>query len=97
MWGYRLHDIAMAMLDLYEAGDPGQYEDLLAAFRRGYESELNWPDGDLSALQVGRILWRVNWVARFQRQHLRNNLAFNTWLFERYLKTGKLLPLDLSA
>jgi len=97
VWGYRLHDIAMAMLDLYEAGDPTQYEDLLAAFRRGYESELDWPAGDLSALQVGRILWRVNWVARFQREHLRNNLAFTTRLFERYLETGKLLPLHLSA
>ena len=97
VWGYRLHDIAMAMLDLYEDGDPDQYEDLLAAFRRGYERRLDWPEGDMAVLQIGRILWRVNWVARFQRQHLANNLAFNTVFFERYLKTGKLLPLHLSG
>ena len=97
VWGYRLHDIAMSMLDLYETGDPRQYEGLLAAFQRGYESQLDWPEGDLAVLQCGRILWRVNWVARFQRQHLHKSLAFSTKLFERYLKTGKLLPLDLSG
>lgn len=91
VWGYRLYDIAMAMLDLYEAGDANRYEDLLAAFRRGYERQLDWPEGEMAVLQIGRILWRVNWVARFQRPHLANNLAFNTMLFERYLKTGKLL------
>ena len=97
VWGYRLHDIAMSMLDLYETGDPRQYEGLLAAFQRGYESQLDWPEGDLAVLQCGRIIWRVNWVTRFQRQHLHKSLAFSTKLFERYLKTGKLLPLDLSG
>jgi len=95
--GYRLHDIAMAMLDLYEAGDQDHYEDLLEAFRRGYERQLSWPDGDMALLQIGRLLWRVNWVARFQRQHLANNLAFHTALFARYLETGKLLPLRSPA
>ena len=96
VWGYRLHDIAMAMLDLYEAGNQQHYEHLLVAFRRGYERRLDWPDGDMSALQVGRILWRMNWIARFQRQHLADNVAFYVEHFERYLETGRFLPLKRS-
>lgn len=42
--GFRAHDIAMAMLDLLEDTDDDTYTTLLAAFRRGYESLLAWPD-----------------------------------------------------
>jgi Ser/Thr protein kinase RdoA (MazF antagonist) len=70
VWGYRLHDIAMGMLDLLETVGQTRYHQLLAAFRQGYEGLLDWPAGDMQVLQFGRLLWKANWVARFQPQHL---------------------------
>jgi len=67
VWGYRLHDLAMGLLDLLESVGPERYPDLLAACRDGYERLLRWPEGDLGVLQVGRLLWKANYVARFQR------------------------------
>lgn len=67
VWGFRLHDLAMGLLDLLETVGPERYPDLLAACREGYERRLPWPEGDLEALQIGRLLWKANWVARFQR------------------------------
>jgi Ser/Thr protein kinase RdoA (MazF antagonist) len=66
VWGYRLHDLAMGLLDLLETVGPERYPDLLAACRSGYERLLAWPEGDLEVLQIGRLLWQANWVARFQ-------------------------------
>ncbi|MCP4185006.1 MAG: phosphotransferase, partial [Hyphomicrobiales bacterium] len=40
IWGYRLHDIGMAMLDLLEDVGQERYEPLFSAFRQGYESIL---------------------------------------------------------
>ena len=67
VWGYRLHDIAMGMLDLLETVGDERYRELLAAFRNGYERWLAWPEGDLEVLQIGRMLWMANHVARFER------------------------------
>ncbi len=96
IWGYRIHDIAMAMLDLYEVIDQASYEHLLAAFRRGYETQLPWPQGELELFQIGRILWRINHFACHIEQvgtaWLAKDAAFNTALFQRYLDTGKLIP-----
>lgn len=92
IWGYRLHDIAMAMLDLYEVLDMARYERLLAAFRRGYEEHLAWPAGDMTKLQIGRILWRINNSTRFDLDRRKKDAAFNAELFRRYLATGKLIP-----
>jgi Ser/Thr protein kinase RdoA (MazF antagonist) len=66
VWGYRLHDLAMGLLDLLETVGRERYPDLLAACRSGYERLLPWPEGDLEVLQIGRLLWQANWVARFQ-------------------------------
>jgi Ser/Thr protein kinase RdoA (MazF antagonist) len=63
--GYRLHDIAMAMLDLQEDSDPQKYPLLFKAFQEGYTSLLNWPEGNMTVLQMGRMLWQLNWVVRF--------------------------------
>jgi Ser/Thr protein kinase RdoA (MazF antagonist) len=90
VWGFRLHDIAMAMLDLLEDTDGERYPPLLASFRQGYTELLDWPEGDMEILQIGRLLWSVNWVARFRRQHLRAAVERRLPLFERYLQTGKL-------
>jgi Ser/Thr protein kinase RdoA (MazF antagonist) len=90
IWGYRIHDIAMAMLDLAEDAGVARYEELLPVFRAGYERHLPWPDGVLGVFQMGRVLWRLNWIARFQRKWLPNAVAFDTELFERFERTGKL-------
>lgn len=94
--GYRLHDIAMAMLDLYEVVDQARYEHLLAAFRSGYERHLPWPDGPMELLQIGRMLWRTNHFAnhldRYGADWLAKDAAFNVALYQRYLDTGKVIP-----
>jgi Ser/Thr protein kinase RdoA (MazF antagonist) len=70
VWGFRAHDIAMAMLDLLEDTDDGRYPVLLAAFRRGYTAQLAWPDEPIEPFQIGRLLWKINWVARRRPQQL---------------------------
>ncbi|MDQ7794504.1 MAG: phosphotransferase [bacterium] len=73
IWGYRLHDIAMGMLDLLETVGAARYEELLVSFRSGYERLLDWPKGDLGVLQLGRLLWIANYVARVApRESLRS-------------------------
>ena len=68
--GFRLHDIAMAMLDLLDDAGAERYPSLLNAFRMGYEELLDWPDGNMDELQAGRILWIVNYMARVDQGHL---------------------------
>lgn len=96
IWGYRLHDIAMAMLDLYEEMDQARYERLLAAFRTGYERYLSWPEGSLELLQIGRMLWRTNHFAnhvdRYGADWVAKDAVFNVGVYQRYRDTGKLIP-----
>ena len=93
IWGYRLHDMAMALLDLYEdVGDPAAYDRLLAAFRTGYEAYLPWPDGEMELLMFGRLLWKTNWIARFWPEGLVKTAVFHTHLYTHYRQTGELLP-----
>ena len=54
----------MGMLDLLETVGSERYPHLLAACRSGYERWLAWPEGDLEVLQIGRLLWKANYVAR---------------------------------
>jgi Ser/Thr protein kinase RdoA (MazF antagonist) len=89
--GYRLHDIAMALLDLAEdAGLDAYYDRLLPAFRSGYESLLPWPAGDLELLQMGRKLWVLNWFAQRLPKRMPEMAAFTADLFRRFEKTGQL-------
>lgn len=90
IWGYRIHDLAMGLLDLAEEVGASRYETLLPLFRAGYERHLPWPEGELGLFQMGRILWKLNWIARFQRKWLAQAVKFNAALFERYEQTGKL-------
>ena len=74
-----------------------RYEPLLAAFRRGYESLLPWPEAyntEMDTFRLGRMLWMANWVARFQRQYLADHLARLAPTLERFLATGKLRKLS---
>ena len=91
IWGFRLHDIAMAMLDLYEDVESTErYEKLFAAFRAGYEKYLPWPEGEVVLLQFGRLLWKTNWIARFWPEGLAKTAVFHANLYDHYLNTGHL-------
>jgi Ser/Thr protein kinase RdoA (MazF antagonist) len=95
VWGFRAHDIAMAMLDLLESTGETRYAALLPAFRRGYEAHLAWPTDPIEPLQVGRLLWKVNWVARHAPDRLARMVERHLPVFEHYLRTGGIvLPPD---
>jgi Ser/Thr protein kinase RdoA (MazF antagonist) len=91
IWGFRLHDIAMAMLDLIEEVGEDRYAQLFPAFRAGYERHLDWPEGDMTLMQIGRMLWKTNYVARYEPQRFAQGMAFYIALFERYLAHGRLV------
>jgi Ser/Thr protein kinase RdoA (MazF antagonist) len=98
VWGFRAHDIAMAMLDLLESTDESRYSALLPAFRRGYEAHLAWPADPIEPLQVGRLLWKVNWVAHHRPDRLAMMVGRHVPVFERFLATGGvMLPLEEGA
>jgi Ser/Thr protein kinase RdoA (MazF antagonist) len=91
LWGYPVQDIAMAMLDLLQDAGAPAYPALLAAFRRGYERALPWPEqypGQMDDFQTGRKFWVANFVAHKQRPYLREHLDRLAPRLERYLKTG---------
>ncbi|MBN1879176.1 phosphotransferase [bacterium] len=88
--GYRLHDLAMGLLDLQETVGDDRYRDLLAPFRQGYESLLPWPSGSLELLQIGRMLWQTNWTARFDRKKLGQKVAHIVACFRYLTSVGDL-------
>ena len=90
VWGYRLHDIAMGMLDLLDTVGITRYGDLLAAFRLGYERLLDWPEGNLEVLQIGRLLWKSNHRARFARESLGPMVEKYGRVFRSFEQTGEL-------
>lgn len=89
--GFRAHDIAMAMLDLLEETDDETYAGLLPAFRRGYEALLAWPDDPIEPLQVGRILWMMNYVAGIKAKRLPDMVARHEATLLDYERTGCLV------
>ena len=93
VWGFRAHDIAMAMLDLLEATDEARYADLLAAFLRGYQAHTAWPDDPIEPFQIGRLLWKINWVARYQPEWLASMVERHVPVFEQYERTGRVVRL----
>lgn len=96
IWGYRLHDLAMGLLDLLETVGNDRYGDLLPAFRCGYEHLLDWPAGNLEVLQIGRMLWKANWNARFRPQILGDLSRQYGDIFRDFEQTGALrLPEQL--
>ena len=84
IWGYRAHDIAMAMLDLLETVGEKSYPRLLAAFQRGYETNLPWPEDPIEPFQIGRYLWKLNWIARHQPDYLFRTYESYIPVFETY-------------
>lgn len=91
VWGFRAHDIAMAMLDLMETcGDAG-YPQLLAAFRRGYETLADWPEERIEPFQVGRLLWKMNWVAHYEPGWLADMVMRCVAVLEHYERSGQVI------
>ncbi len=89
IWGFRAHDIAMAMLDLLEAAGEERYVRLMGAFRSGYEAYLAWPDDCIEPFQIGRLLWKINWVARNQPRRLASMVERYVPVFTYYEQTGR--------
>ncbi len=88
--GYRAHDIAMAMLDLLEDTDDDTYARLFDAFHSGYEATLTWPTNRIEPFQVGRLLWRLNWIGRHQKARFDDALRKYVPVLTQYEKTGRL-------
>ena len=96
VWGCRAHDIAMAMLDLLETVGEERYPSLLKAFQRGYQSLLTWPEERIEPFMIGRMLWVINWVSRFQPRHLDQMVSRYIPVFEHFKETGDvILPLKV--
>ena len=91
VWGYRAHDIAMAMLDLLETVGEVRYLDLLGAFQRGYQSLLPWPEARIEPFQIGRLLWKINWVARHHPDYLAGMIERHIPVFEHFERTGAMI------
>ena len=92
-WGYPVQDIAMALQDLWLEVGRGDYERLLAAFRRGYEELAAWPEAypeEIDTLRAGRMLWVSNFVAHHERQHLATHVERTAPVFQRFLETGQI-------
>ena len=93
IWGYPVQDMAMALQDLMVDVAPEAYLPLRDAFQAGYESARSWPetyDGQIDTFRAGRMLWVANYVARYERPHLSEFIAWLTKRFDRYLATGLL-------
>jgi hypothetical protein len=81
-------------LDFLEANDDKRYPRLLAAFRAGYEAHMAWPENRIEPFQIGRLLWKINWVARFKPGSLADMVEQYLPVFAHYDHTGQvILPL----
>lgn len=85
------HDLAMGLLDLAETVRTGRYETLSERFRGGYERIAPFPAGDLLGFQMGRVLWQLNWIARFQPQYFDSALTPRVELLETALARDRLV------
>ena len=88
--GHRCHDIAMAMLDLFDDVGPEAYPTMLDAFRTGYTAVEPWPDADILPFQVGRRIWVLNWIARHHPDDLPQAVPSFARAIEATLQHGRL-------
>ena len=68
-----------------------RYAALLNAFRRGYEAHLAWPADAIEPFQLGRLLWKLNWIARHEPRWLAVAVEQHLAVFETYLRTGRVV------
>jgi Ser/Thr protein kinase RdoA (MazF antagonist) len=92
VWGFRSHDIAMAMLDLLETVGEARYAALLPAFRRGYKARMAWPEAPIQPFQIGRLLWKINWFANRLPERLAGMVERHIPVLEHYERTGQVIP-----
>ena len=78
----------MALLDLAQETD--DYPQMLSAYKQGYESILPFPEGNILDFQLGRMLWQLNWIARFEPEYFAGAAAFKIGVLRRALSSGKL-------
>jgi hypothetical protein len=52
---------------------------------------MDWPEDPLEVFQIGRLLWKLNWVARFQPQRLVTFAGAHAPVLEHFEKTEKVL------
>ncbi len=91
--GFRLHDMAMGLLDLLETVGYDGYCELFPAFRSGYENYLEWPKGSLETLQAGRMLWQLNHSARYEPAAFPGMVRRYAETFRFFHRTGLLKPI----
>ncbi len=91
IWGYRIHDIAMAMLDLMETVGESRYLVLLESFKRGYKTKMSWPENPIEPFQVGRLLWKINWVAHNDPKYLGKMIERYVPVFEHHIEERKVI------
>ena len=91
VWGFRAHDIAMTMLDLLEATDEARYAALLTAFRQRYQAHLAWPDEAIEPFQLGRLLWKLNWIAHHEPRWFGAAVEQHVAIVEHDLRTGRVV------
>ena len=66
-------------------------QELRTAFQRGYSALLPWPENSIEPMQIGRLLWKINWVAGRKSQWLVNMVERYVPAFEKFEKTGKVV------
>ncbi len=92
LWGYPVHDIAMALQDLMRETPPGNFQPLRTCFRAGYESRSPWPEtapGQVDTFRAGRMIWVTNYVALYEQEYLARHIAWNARVFEHFLNSGE--------
>jgi hypothetical protein len=53
-----------------------------------------WPENRIEPFQIGRLLWKINWVARFKPGSLADMVEQYLPVFAHYDHTGQvILPL----
>ena len=93
LWGYPVHDIAMALQDLMRALPAADFKRLRACFQAGYESLCPWPEtapAQIDTFRAGRMLWVTNYVALHEQEYLANHIQWNARVFEHFLDAGEI-------
>ena len=86
MWGSRAQDIAIS---LYYLDDRPDRQELIGAFRRGYEELVGWPtdDAELAAFMAARRLMFVNYVFNIDMPDRREFVARSLTKLEAFLRS----------
>jgi len=93
VWGYPVQDIATAQQDLMDDATPAAFEQLLGAFRAGYEDHSPWPErhpGEVDLFRAAFVLRRTNREAHRGEAALRRRAEEVVPMLEALLDTGKL-------